>query len=158
MPPVPHTQTLCSIGFETDKTHPTRVSNEAKACLDEVALDLQRQSDAKVVVVGTATAKEKAKMAKEQKAALKYKHVKVEDFAAQRAVNTKEYLVTEKGIDASRVIVATSSVDDQSVEDYLVPAGASFSADVAGTQAVDESAVKAETRKPLPVRHGVRRK
>jgi hypothetical protein len=153
VPPVPHTQTLCTIGFGTDPRRPTRVNNEAKACLDEVALDLQKQSDAKVVVVGTATAKEKAKMAKQQQAALKNKHVKVEDFAAQRAVNTKNYLVTEKGIDASRVIVATSSADDQSVEDYLVPSGANFSADVAGTHPVDESAVKAEARKPLPAKH-----
>ncbi len=158
VPPVPHTQTLCSIGFATDKEHPTRVDNEAKACLDEVALDLQKQSDAKVVVVGTATAKEKAKMAKEEKAALKNKHIKVEDFAAQRAVNTKNYLVTEKGIDASRVIVETSTADDQRVEDYLVPAGASFSTDVAGAKPVDESAVKAETRKPLPARHVFRKK
>jgi hypothetical protein len=134
------------------------VNNEAKACLDEVALDLQKQSDAKVVVVGTATAKEKAKMAKEQKAALKNKHVKVEDFAAQRAVNTKDYLVTEKGIDASRVIVTTSTADDQRVEDYLVPAGASFSSDVAGATAVDETIVKAETRKPLPVKQAARKK
>ena len=35
-----------------DKKRPTRVDNEAKACLDEVALDLQRQADAKAVVVG----------------------------------------------------------------------------------------------------------
>jgi hypothetical protein len=158
VPPVPHTQSLCSIGFGTDKQRPTRVDNEAKACLDEVALDLLKQSDAKIVVVGTATAKEKAKMAKQQQAALKNKHVKVEDFAAQRAVNTKDYLVTEKGIDASRVIVATSSADDQRVEDYLVPAGANFSAEVAGTKPVDESQVKAETRKPLPARHAVPKK
>ena len=47
----------------------------------------------------------------------------------------------------------TSTSDDQRVEDYLVPAGASFSGDVAGTKAVDESAVKAEARKPLPAQH-----
>jgi uncharacterized protein len=158
VPPVPHTQSLCSIGFATDKQRPTRVDNEAKACLDEVALDLLKQSDAKVVVVGTATAKEQAVMAKQQKAALKNKHVKVEDFAAQRAVNTKEYLVTEKGIDPSRVIVATSTADDQRVEDYLVPAGANFSAEVAGTKPVDESAVKPEVRKSLPIRHAAPKK
>jgi hypothetical protein len=72
--------------------------------------------------------------------------------AAERAVNTKEYLVTEKGIDAARVSVATSSEDGQKVEDYLVPSGASFSADVPGTTPVDETAVKAVPRKPLPVR------
>ena len=149
--PIPHTQTLCSISFTKDKERPTRVNNEAKACLDEVALDLQKQSDAKVVVVGDANAKEKAKIAKEEAAAKKNKHLKVEDIAAERAVNTKDYLVTEKGIDASRISVATGTADDQTVEDYLVPSGATFSSDVTGTTPVDESMVKAQARKPLPV-------
>jgi hypothetical protein len=39
------------------------------------------------------------------------------------------------------------------VEDYLVPAGATFSTDVSGTTAVDESAVKVQARKPLGARH-----
>jgi hypothetical protein len=149
--PIPHTQTLCSISFTKDKERPTRVNNEAKACLDEVALDQQKQSDAKVVVVGDANAKEKAKIAKEEAAAKKNKHLKVEDIAAERAVNTKDYLVTEKGIDASRISVATGTADDQTVEDYLVPSGATFSSDVTGTTPVDESMVKAQARKPLPV-------
>ena len=67
--PIPHTQTLCSITFDKDKKRPSRVDNEAKACLDEVALDLQQQSDAKAVVVGTSDAKEKDATAKEAKRA-----------------------------------------------------------------------------------------
>jgi len=35
VPPVQHSQTLCSISFATDKKRPSRVDNEAKACLDE---------------------------------------------------------------------------------------------------------------------------
>jgi len=35
------------------------------------------------------------------------------------------------------------------VEDYLVPAGASFTADVAGTSPVNETEVKPQVRKPL---------
>jgi outer membrane protein OmpA-like peptidoglycan-associated protein len=153
VPPVPHTQALCSITFDKDKKRPSRVDNEAKACLDEVALSLQKQSDAKAVVVGTSDEKEKAATAKEAKRALKNKHVKVVDLAAERAVNTKDYLVTEKGIDASRVSVATEPTDGQKVEDYLVPAGASFSGDVAGTTSVDETAVKPQVRKALPAKH-----
>jgi outer membrane protein OmpA-like peptidoglycan-associated protein len=151
--PLPHTQALCSITFDKDKKRPARVDNEAKACLDEVALSLQKQSDAKAVVVGTSDAKEKAVTAKQAKKALKNKHVKVVDLAAERAVNTKDYLVTEKGIDASRVSVATEPTDGQKVEDYLVPAGASFSADVAGTTSVDENTVKPKARKALPAKH-----
>jgi hypothetical protein len=145
--PIPHTQSLCSLTFSTDKKRPTRVDNEAKACLDEVALDLQKQSDAKAVVVGEATAKEKT-LPKHAK-----KHAKLQDFAGERAVNAKEYLVTEKGIDASRITVATGTEDGQKVEDYLVPSGATFSADVAGTTPVDETVVKPQARKPLAQKH-----
>ena len=149
--PIPHTQTLCSISFAKDRERPTRVDNEAKACLDEVAIDLQKQSDAKVVVVGDSNAKEKAKVEKEEKLAKHNKHLKIEDVAAERAVNTKDYLVTEKGIDASRISVAIGTADDQTAEDYLVPSGATFSSDVTGTTPVDESMVKAQPRKPLHV-------
>ena len=153
VPPQPHTQALCSIGFATDKKRPMRVDNEAKACLDQVALDLKQQADAKAVVVGEQTADEKAKIDKEQKFAAKHKHATVDQFAAQRAVNAKDYLVTEQGIDASRIGVATGATDGQTVEDYLVPAGANFSADVTGTTPVDETQLKPQVRKPLPERH-----
>ncbi|MGA3263517.1 MAG: OmpA family protein [Terracidiphilus sp.] len=145
VPPVPHAQALCSIAFEKDKLRPARVDNEAKACLDEVALDLQKQPDAKAVIVGESTTAEKTPK--------KGKHAKVENLAAERAVNTKAYLVTEKGIDASRISVATGVTNGKTVEDYLVPSGADFSADVTGTTPVDESAVKPQVRKPLGVKH-----
>jgi hypothetical protein len=147
--PAPHSQALCSISFATDKQRPERVDNEAKACLDEIALTLQKQSEAKAVLVGNSDAKEKAKLASDQRAALKNKHLKVVDPAAERAVNAKEYLVTEKGIDATRVGVVTGKADGRTVEDYLVPSGASFVSDVPDTVNVDESAVKAQVRKPL---------
>jgi outer membrane protein OmpA-like peptidoglycan-associated protein len=147
--PAPHSQALCSISFATDKQRPERVNNEAKACLDGIALQLQQNPDAKLVVVGEADAKEKARTAREAAFAQNHKHAKVVDLAAERAVNVKEYLVTEKGIDASRVGVVTGQADGQTVEDYLVPSGASFTSDVQGTTPVDESAVKAQVRKPL---------
>lgn len=152
-PPPPHTSTLCTISFATDKKRPTRVDNEAKACLDEVALDLQRQADAKAVIVGESNAKENDITAKQQKVAAKHKHAKVTLYGAQRAVNAKDYLVTEKGIDASRVSVATGTTDAQSAENYLVPAGATFTGDVQGTTPVEESTLKPEARKPLAERH-----
>ncbi len=153
-PPQPKTQALCSLSFTTDTRRPTRVDNEAKACLDQVALDLKQQADAKAVLVGNSTSKEKDTEAKEEKRHARNKRVKVENFAAQRAVNAKDYLVTDQGIDASRISVATGNADEQSVQDYLVPAGANFSQDVQGsTTPVDESTVKPETRKALPMRH-----
>jgi hypothetical protein len=70
----------------------------------------------------------------------------MEDLAAQRAVNTKDYLVTEKGIDASRITVYTGSGDGKKVEDYLIPSGATF--DVSGTTKV-MGEVKPQPRKAM---------
>jgi len=151
VPPIQHSSALCSISFAIDKKHPSRVSNEGKACLDEVALDLEKQPDAKIVVVGNADQQEKAARARLQKAALVNKRVRAEDTASERAVNAKEYLVTEKGIDPARISVATSAKNGEAAQNYFVPSGASFTADVPGTTPVDETAVKAAPRKPLPV-------
>ncbi|MGA9668089.1 MAG: OmpA family protein [Terracidiphilus sp.] len=143
-PPVPHTQALASISF--DPKRPGRVNNEAKAALDGIALSLQNAPDAKLVVVGESTTDEKTPKKH-------HKHAKVEDLAAQRAVNVKDYLVTEKGIDASRISIATGTADSATVENYLVPAGANFAADVPGTTPVDETMVKPQARKPLGEKH-----
>jgi CRISPR/Cas system CMR subunit Cmr4 (Cas7 group RAMP superfamily) len=153
--PIPHTRALCSISFDNDKKRPTRVDNEAKACLDEVTLALKNDPAATAVVVGEASAKEKAATAKQQKAALKNKHVVVTDAAAERAVNTKDYLVTEtqSGIDKTRISTQTGTADAQAVENYLVPSEATFASDVQGTTPVNESAVKVQVRKPLAMRH-----
>jgi len=150
VPPPPKSQALCTLSFALDKKRPTRVDNVAKACLDQVAIDLKQQADAKAVLVGEQTPDEAAKEAKEQAYAAKHKHATVDLFAAQRAVNAKDYLVTEQGIDVSRVSVSTGSTAGQTVEDYLVPVGATFTNDVAGTVPVDETAVTPQSRKPLP--------
>ena len=153
--PAPKTQTLCSIGFDHDKRRPARVDNDAKGCLDDVALNLQRSPDATLVVVGNS-----APIAEEHG---RHRHhgISAEDMAAQRAVNTKAYLVTEKGIDASRISVRTDSTGTNEVQNYLVPAGANFDTDVPGTTQVDESRVKPQERRPLgtrPVHHHARKK
>jgi outer membrane protein OmpA-like peptidoglycan-associated protein len=145
--PAPTTSALCSITFEKDKKRPARVDNEAKACLDGIALTLKSKSDATVAIVGSSTADEKMPPKGHKKA-------KVEDLAAQRAVNTKDYLVTEGGIDASRVTVYTGSGDGKKVEDYLVPSGATF--DVGATKISDEP--KAQPRKALPAKHHMAKK
>src|ERR1700722_7440704 len=129
-PPPPKTESRGRVNFDRDKEGPGRVDNEAKAFLDDVALNLQQQTDASVVVVGEAASDEK----------------KADTLAAQRAVNTKDYLVTEKGIDPSRVQVRSGTQGNKEVENYLVPAGASFDGDVPGATAVDENSVKAQAR------------
>jgi len=148
-PPAPVASSLCSVSFERDTRRPTRVDNEAKACLDDVALALQRSSDAKLALVGNEDAKEQALEAKEAKR--KHHTMKPSD-ASERAVNTKDYLVTEKGIDPSRITVYTGTDDAQTVTTTLVPAGATNPA--ASDTTVDEGAVKAVPRTPpAPVKH-----
>ncbi len=133
-PPAVTTTSLCSIMFDRDKRRPNRVDNEAKACLDDIALNMQRSSDAKLAVIGNASSTEKAGAA----------------AAAARAVNTKAYLVTEKGVDASRISVFTGSQDAKTVASTLIPTGATL--DQTGLTPVDESAVKAVPRS-APAHH-----
>jgi hypothetical protein len=137
-PPPPSTSALCTASFERDTKRPARVDNEAKACLDDVALKLQSASDAKLAVVGNSTSAEKAPPKKGRK--------KPVDLAGERAVNTKDYLVTEKGIDASRISAYTGTDDGKTVTTTLVPAGATLS--TTGLTPVDESAIKAVPRTP----------
>jgi len=128
------------------------VSNEAKACLDEIALSLQANPEAKAVLVANSSAEEKETTAKQEQHAAKHKNAKVQHFAERRAVNAKDYLVREKGIDPARIALATGTGDDQNVQDYLVAGGASFSADVQGTMWINETALTPEERKPLSLR------
>jgi outer membrane protein OmpA-like peptidoglycan-associated protein len=127
--PAPTTSSLCSVTFGRDKARPARVDNEAKACLDEVALALQRTSDAKLALTGN----DKATTSKNARRSL----------GAQRAVNTKDYLVKEKGIDASRIDVYTGTGDDPTVTSTLIPTGATF--DNSGVTPVSDN-VKAVPR------------
>jgi outer membrane protein OmpA-like peptidoglycan-associated protein len=122
-PPPPTASKLNEIQFKNPKL-PARVDNEAKAILDDVALRLQREPDAKAVVVGNFEPSEK----------------NGQSLAQQRAVNTKAYLTQEKGIDPSRIDVRTGSGGNRTAEIYLVPAGATF--DVQGTQTFDASKMK----------------
>jgi len=108
----PTTSALCSISFDRDARRPARVDNDAKACLDGIALNLQQSSDAKIALVGSAGSDEKGG----------------KRLAAERATNTKAYLVKEKGIDSSRITTYTGSESGKTVSTTLIPAGATFDA------------------------------
>jgi hypothetical protein len=107
-PPPPAVINLCSVSFERDRKRPIRVDNEAKGCLDEVALTLNRESSAKLVIVGRHSADE------------------TPDAAAQRTLNVEQYLTDEKGIDPSRIELRTGGEPGRAVDDILVPPGATF--------------------------------
>jgi outer membrane protein OmpA-like peptidoglycan-associated protein len=148
-PVIPQVSALCSITFDKDKKRPARVDNEAKACLDDIALTLKSKSDATAAIVGSSTTEEKAPPKHAKKGAM------AEDLAAQRAVNTKDYLVTEGGIDASRITVYTGTDDSKKVADYLVPAGATFSVPGATPVTAD---VKPQPRKALAAKKAAKKK
>ena len=140
-PPPPTASKLNEIAFP-DKKKPWRVDNAAKAILDDVALKLQRDADAKAVVIGSADPDETKKKANA-------------NLAAERAYNTKEYLTKEKGIDPSRIELRTGGTG-QKAEIWIVPAGATFTGE--GTTVVDESklakpaAKKAAPKKAAPAK------
>jgi hypothetical protein len=108
VPVVPQTQPLCSLGFTRDRRRPVRVDNEAKGCLDDIALTLSQQTDAHLVIVGNSAPDEKP------------------EAAAERALNARQYLVQEKGIDTTRIELRTGTPSDKTVTNTLVPAGATF--------------------------------
>lgn len=110
--PKPSPSALCSLDFARDPHRPARVNNEAKACLDDIALTLQRTSDSKLAIVGNTASGEK----------------KGQQLAKERALNAKQYLVHEKGVDSSRIILYTGSQDGMKVTTVLIPDGATFDA------------------------------
>jgi hypothetical protein len=132
-PRLPTTSSLCTTSFERDKARPVRVDNEAKACLDDVTMSLQQDPNAKLALVGTEASTE-ARRSKGR-------------VAAQRAADTKDYLVTDKGIDASRIMLYTGTADSETVTTTLVPSGATL--DTTGLTPVDESTIKVVGRKPI---------
>jgi hypothetical protein len=115
---------------------PWRVDNTCKAALDDVALKLQQDPDAKLVVVGNADPKEKRK-----------------NLAAERAVDVKAYISggeAKQNIDPSRIETRTGSAGTATSEHWIVPAGATFP-EASTTTPVDEMKVKAIPDHPKPV-------
>ncbi len=129
----PIASSLCSVSFERDAKRPTRVDNEAKACLDDIAMALQRSSDAKLALLGNSDSKELVRKGKKQ-----------QNYAAERAVNTKDYLVNDKGIDPARIAVYTGTDNARTVTTTLVPTGSVLN--TANAVFVDETSVKAVPR------------
>jgi hypothetical protein len=120
-PPAPSARNLCSVSFERDRKRPVRVDNEAKGCLDEIALELNRDSNSILIVVGKHDPQEKP------------------EAAAERTLNVKLYLTQEKGIDPSRIELRTGESTGRTADDVLVPPGASW--DPGGTTSFDPARV-----------------
>jgi hypothetical protein len=133
-PPPPQSSKLNECQYP-NKMKPWRVDNTCKAMLDDAALKLQQDPEAKLVVVGNADPKEKRK-----------------NLAAERAVDVKAYISggeAKQNIDPSRIETRTGSAGTMTSEQWIVPSGASFPG-ASSTAPVDESKVKAIPDHPKP--------
>ena len=141
---MPTMNQLCTLQFVRDTRRPNRVDNEAKGCLDDVALNLNRDPQSKLVLVGSHGEREPAA------------------DAPERVLNAADYLVKEKGIDRGRLDLRTTTVPGQQVSTTLVPAGASF--DASGGDEIDATKVRRSGQpygmpgQRAPVKRRVRRK
>jgi hypothetical protein len=116
---VPQVSNLCALSFERDRKRPVRVDNEAKACLDDIALLMQREQSAKLVAVGS------------------YSDDETKKAGAKRALNEREYLTVEKGIDAGRIESRVGKSGGRTVTNLLVPVGATYPTDANTVVVVD---------------------
>jgi hypothetical protein len=134
-PPPPQATKVNECQYPNAKK-PWRVDNTCKAELDDVALKLQQDPDAKLVVVGNADPKERRK-----------------NLAAERALNVKAYISggeAKQNIDASRIETRTGNAGTMTSEQWIVPAGATFP-EAGSTTTVDETKVKAVPDHPKPM-------
>jgi len=134
-PPAPQASKVNECQYPNVKK-PWRVDNTCKAALDDVALKLQQDPDAKLVVVGNADPTEKRK-----------------NLAGERAVDVKAYISggeAKQNIDPSRIETRTGNAGTATSEHWIVPAGATFPG-ASTTTPVDETKVKAIPDHPKPV-------
>lgn len=128
-PPAPVTESLVSTCNFNNTKSPSRVDNECKANLDDVAVRMQKDPGGRLVFVGSADSDEEAA---------------IPQLGAIRAVNAKEYLAAGEGqqqADASRIEVRSGPTGERKVDLFWVPSNGNFT--VANTNAVDEAQVKA---------------
>ena len=132
--PAPAIQQVAKLRFPYDQ-YPSLLSTQDKRALDALASRMKLEPQSKAIVVGSAPQKSG-------------------NLAAQRAVNSKDYLV-QKGIAADRIEALEQVSDPKPIATgrrakpsalrtqlVFVPAGASF--DAAGATTVDEQKVKPE--------------
>jgi opacity protein-like surface antigen len=134
-PPPPQATNVNECAYPNVKK-PWRVDNTCKAQLDDVALKLQQDPDAKLIVVGNSEPTEKRK-----------------NLAAERALNVKAYISggeAKQNIDPSRIEARTGNAGTATSEQWIVPAGATFP-EASTTTPVDETRVKAVPDHPKPV-------
>lgn len=125
-PPTPTAQVVGRCDFN-DSRRPSRVDNQCKAALDGVAMQLQRESGSRLVIIGFADSAEETK---------------AKNVESSRAANVRDYLTKGEGkqqVDVSRIEIRKAN--DRSfgkiAQIYFVPPNAVVQ--VENTDLVDES-------------------
>jgi polygalacturonase len=128
------TKESCLVQFDLDPKHPTEVGDEAMICLNLIAADLKRSSSTTIALIGNSGMRDAMGRQVGTSAA----------DAAQRARNSRDYLIKEKGIEPARIQVlvgetkmdgpedidrieaqmVAGTVAEGNVETVLIPAGA----------------------------------
>jgi outer membrane protein OmpA-like peptidoglycan-associated protein len=130
-PPPPQAMMLDTCQFRANSA---RVDNVCKAKLDSVALRLQSESDATLVIVGSAASTER----------------NAQRLSQTRADNVRAYLAKDKGVAEERLTSRTSApgtgADARKVEMTLVPRGATFTGYNIQLDIERSRSVQAETR------------
>jgi len=130
-PPTPTAQVVGTCDFK-DKRRATRVDNQCKASLDGLALQVQHDSNSKLLIVGFADAAEAARG---------------KNVESVRAANVRDYLTKGEGkqqIDPSRLEIrrSTDRNSGSTVQIYLVPPNAAGLPE--NTESIDESKLPAK--------------
>ena len=106
----PQTSDLCAISFERDRRRPVRVDNEAKGCLDAIALQMKRDITGQLIIVGGYSSDERPRA------------------AADRVRNERQYLTGEKGVDPQRIELRVGTAGTRTAANVFVPVGATYAA------------------------------
>jgi hypothetical protein len=118
-PPPPRPEVVRPCGPIFFPFNSARINNEHKACLDQISLSLQQDPRAALVIDGHRDSSERV------------------GISLTRANNTRDYLVTEKGIDSARITVRNfgdtcphekgDPLLNRRVEMWILPEGATLS-------------------------------
>jgi len=130
------TREACLVQFDIDLKHPTEVGDEAMTCLNTIAADLKRSPSTTLALIGNTGMRDAAGGVVATSLA----------DASQRVRNSRDYLVKEKAIDATRIQayvgepkmagpedidrieaqMVAGTVFEENVETILIPAGAAM--------------------------------
>jgi hypothetical protein len=134
---------LCTIGFDKDTRRQARVEDSALPCLEEAVNRLNANRSVKLVLVGVKDPSrdhEAAEngMMREKEDTTGY-DIRLEDLAAYRSLNAKDYLVRWYRIDPARILPTTDEAHfGREVTFYLVPGDADFNHNYLGTTKTNE--------------------